>query len=77
GDIKQDIKDIRGYRLTDLLLVGGGIIASFVLLASMMIAGYFRLEDKIQIISTAQTRIETKLEDLLARIPPMQTPPRR
>jgi len=39
-----------------------------------MIAAYFKIDDKISDISKASTRIETKLDDLVQRIPPVQAP---
>ena len=50
----------------------------------MVIGGYFildgkldKLGEKLDKLSTTVTRADTKLEDLLARIPPAQTPPPR
>lgn len=77
SELKQDVREIKGYRFTDLVLHISALAAGFVLLAGMMIAAYFKLEDKISALSTKSTRIETKLEDLLARIPPVPSPPPR
>jgi len=47
----------------------------------MLVFGYFRLddrisktEDKINALTVTLTRVETKLGDLLERIPPVQAP---
>jgi hypothetical protein len=42
-----------------------------------VIALYFWVDDKVSAVATASTRMEAKLEDLLARLPPAPTPPRR
>jgi hypothetical protein len=72
--LTSDVKEIRNYRYTDLLLHIGAFAAGIVLVVTMMVAAYFKLEDKIQTLSTATTRVDTKLEDLLLRIPPVPTP---
>jgi hypothetical protein len=77
SELRQDVKDIKNYRYTDLLLHIGAFAGGIVLVVGMMVAAYFKLEDKISAVSTSNTRMETKLEDLLARIPPVQTPPPR
>jgi hypothetical protein len=76
--LEANVKEIRDYRYTDLWRHLAAFAAGIVLVVGMLIAGYFKIEDKIQILSTASTRMETKLDDLIARIPPVQTPvPRR
>jgi hypothetical protein len=83
--LQDDVKDIRNYRYTDLLLHIGAFAGGIVLVVGMIITVYLRLDDKIlglsekmQGLSTSQTRIDAKLEDLLQRIPPVQSPaPRR
>lgn len=76
--LRSDVTEIRTSVHTDfrlLLFVFGG---GFLILAGMLIAGYFRLEDKVSASTQAETRIDTRLEDLLLRIPPVATPvPRR
>jgi hypothetical protein len=74
ADLKSDVKEIKNYRYGDLFKYLGAIAAAVVLLGGMMIAVYFRVEDQIQRLSTATTRIESKLEDLIQRIPPVPTP---
>ena len=54
--------------------IPGLIPPAVVLLVGMMIAVDFRVEDQIHQLSTATTRVETKLDDLLQRIPPVVAP---
>jgi hypothetical protein len=76
--LEGDVKAIRDYRYTDLLLHIGAFAGGIIIVVTMMVTAYFRLDDKITALSTSNTRIETKLEDLLARIPPVAAPvPRR
>jgi hypothetical protein len=75
--LTSDVKEIRNYRYTDLLLHIGAFAAGIVLVVTMMVAAYFKLEDKLQTLSTATTRVDTKLEDLLLRIPPIPATPAR
>jgi hypothetical protein len=77
ADLKADVKEIKSYRFGDLFKYLSALTAAVVLLGSMMIAVYFKIEDKIHDLSTASTRIEQKLDDLIARIPPVQTLPSR
>ena len=72
--LEGDVKAIRDYRYTDLLLHIGAFAGGIILVVTMMVAAYFRLDDKLSAVSTSNTKIETKLEDLLARIPPVATP---
>jgi hypothetical protein len=74
ADLKLDVKEIKGYRFGDLFKYLSALAAAVVLLGGMMIAVYFKIEDKIHTLSTASTRIEQKLDDLILRIPPVQTP---
>jgi len=41
----------------------------------MFIVGYLRIEDRIEPLSLSNAKIDTKLQDLLARIPPLPLPP--
>jgi hypothetical protein len=76
--LEANVKEIRDYRYTDLWRHLAAFAAGIVLVVGMLITVYFKIEDKMQILSTTSTRIETKLDDLIARIPPVQTPaPRR
>jgi outer membrane murein-binding lipoprotein Lpp len=59
-------KDVRELRL--------GLVVGFLILGGMLIAGYWRLEAKIDDLATSQTRletslvrVETKLDDALQR----------
>jgi hypothetical protein len=70
GDIKNDIKVIKDQRWTDFMWHLATLIAAVLAIGAAIISIYFRLEDKISAISTTSTRIETKLEVLLA---PVQT----
>jgi hypothetical protein len=70
ADLKMDVKDIKSHRFSDLLWHITGLVGVAVVLGSMLIAAYFRLDDKISSLSTQSTRIETKLDDIIARIPP-------
>lgn len=78
-ELKNEMRDVRKSASTDFRWIIGG----FILIGGMMIAGYFRLddriarlEDKFLTLSNTTTKIDTKLEDLLERIPPISTPPR-
>jgi hypothetical protein len=64
------------------------LAAGVVLLGGMLIAAYFKIDDRIEALaratqdkfeaaSNASTRVETKLEDLLQRIPPVAGNPAR
>jgi hypothetical protein len=68
AELKSDVKDIKEYRHTDfrwhITIFGSG----FLLLAGLALHLYSRLEDKIQVLSTMSTRLETKV-DSLARAP--------
>lgn len=74
AELKTDVKDIKGHRVSDtrwhLSIFGGG----FIILAGMLITGYFKLNDRIENVETGLTRVETQLDDLLQRIPPVPTP---
>jgi hypothetical protein len=64
------------HRHSDFVFMISVFGVGFIALAGMLIVGYFRLDDRISGLSEKMTRTETKLEDLLARIPPIPTPPR-
>jgi len=79
-ELRNEMRDIRRSASSDFKWIIGG----FIIIGGMMIAGYFRLDDRISkledkflTLTTTTTRIDTKLEDLLQRIPPIQTPSRR
>jgi hypothetical protein len=84
-EIKGDVRDIKKQLHSDFVVTMYVFATGFILLAGMLIFGYFRLDDKIEgkmkdidnrvdtmVITT--TKIDTKLDDLLQRIPPTQTP---
>ena len=85
ADFRRDISEIRGHSRGDfyrLLYIFG---AGFVALAIVFGWGYSRLEDRFTAVSTkiedkvdslekALIKVDTKLDDLLARIPPAVTP---
>jgi hypothetical protein len=73
NEIKYDVKDVKAHRLIDFLWHAGALIA----FGTFVIVLYFWLDDKVSAVSTASTRLETKLEDLLTRLPPVPTPPQR
>jgi hypothetical protein len=75
SELRQDVRDIKEYRYTDLWRQIGAFAAGIVFVVSAMVAAYLRLDDKLSSLSISNTRLETKLEDLLARIPPVPTPP--
>jgi hypothetical protein len=77
GEIKIDIKTIRDNRWRDFMWHIAALVAAFFVFGTMLVMAYFRLEDKIALLSISNTRLETKLDDLIARIPPVVTPPRR
>jgi len=72
AELKTDVHEIRSHRFSDLLWHISGLVALAMVLGGMLIAGYFKIEDRLSNLSTTSTRIETKLDDLIARIPPVQ-----
>lgn len=78
ADLKSDVKELKSHRFTDLLWHVTALAATFILLGGMMVAAYFKIEDRLLDLTRASARVDTKLEDLLQRIPPAPTPiPRR
>jgi len=75
SELKSDVRTIKDHRFADMLWHIGALVAALVVLGGMMIATYFKIEDRLQELSTSSTRMETKLEDLLQRIPPVPTAP--
>jgi hypothetical protein len=76
-ELKDDVKDVKSHRHSDFVYTVSMFAVGFMLLAGMLVYGYFRIDDKVTSLSNTLTRVETKLEDLLQRIPPIPTPPRR
>jgi hypothetical protein len=85
ANLRQDMSEIKTHTRADyhrtIYMFGAG----FVLICCLFGWGYTRvddhlsaaasrLDDKIATLSTTATRIDTKMEDLLARMPPVQTP---
>jgi hypothetical protein len=56
-----------------LYIYGGGVV----LVVGMFLLGYLRLSDRVDGLDKSNVRIEQKLDDLIARIPPIPTQPRR
>ena len=71
ADLKADVREIRNHRVTDLLWHIGVFAGGFLIFASAMIFAYFKIEEKT---SALTTRVETKLDDLVARLPPVVAP---
>lgn len=90
-ELRADVREVKAYRHSDFRILAGMIATCFLVLAGMVVTGYFKLDDRIALttgkaddrittLTTTSTRIDTKLEDLLQRIPPAVTPvpaPRR
>jgi hypothetical protein len=53
-----------------LLLQIGAFAGGIILVVTLVLNVYSKLDDRIQTLSTTSTRTETKLDDLIARIPP-------
>ena len=74
AELRSDVKEIRGHRFPDFVWHITVFAAGFLLLCGVMAAAYFRIDDRLRDLSLAATRVDTKLEDLLQRIPPMPAP---
>lgn len=81
AEIKEDIKEIRrglgsiqSDRHSDFKYYISVFGTGFLLLAGMMTYGYFRLDDRINALTTNSTRIDAKLEELLKRTPVLSIP---
>ena len=76
--IEAVMPEVQKDRNADIWRYLGVYAFGFLTLAGMFLFGYLRLTDKIEPIDRTVIRIEQKLDDLIARIPPVQTPaPRR
>lgn len=73
GELKSDVKEIKNYRHTDFLWTIGSLSAGFLLLAGFVLHLYWRMDDRVQALSTSLTRIETKMEILMQRSQPEPT----
>jgi hypothetical protein len=76
-ELRNDVREINSQRHPDFIFYISIFAAGFVVLAGMMIVGYLKLDDKIGELDRRLIRVDTKLEDLLQRIPPIPTPPIR
>lgn len=74
SDLKADVKVIKESRHSDLLWHIGVIGTATVIILGVVVSVYFRIDDKIHDLTISTTKIETKLDDLIQRIPPVQTP---
>lgn len=94
GHIKQLLEETRSHAADDhvrtesnrlLYIFGAGfivlgtmIIGSYLLLNGQISTSVAKMDSKINAVDIAVTRADTKLGDLIARIPPASTPvPRR
>jgi hypothetical protein len=82
SEIKAEIKEIKSHRHSDFVWLVTVFAAGFLVLAGLFGFGYFRIDDKferltdkIDKLTVSSARSDTKLEDLLQRIPPAVTPP--
>ena len=75
AELKADVRTIKDHRFSDMMWHIAALVAAGIVLGGMMIAIYFKVQDKLDELSTTSTRVETKLEDLLQRIPPVATVP--
>ena len=74
-ELKGDVRDIKLHRHSDFVYMISVFAAGFLLLAGMLIAGYLLLDERIEKHTISSVRVETKLEDLLQRVPPILPPP--
>lgn len=76
-DLKGDLRDVKNNRHSDFVYLISVFAGGFLLLAGMFIFGYLKIADKIDAQTISNAKIETKLDDLVARIPPVQSAPKR
>lgn len=74
AELKSDVKEIKDHRVSDIRWLHSTLAAGFLILASMIITAYFKIDEKMNDLSKAGIQVETRLEDLLQRIPPVSTP---
>jgi len=78
SDIRHLLNDVNALKsdaksdLRWLITIFG---TGFLVLAGLLIYGYLRLDDRLSKTESLETKIDTKLEDLLQRIPPVVVPP--
>lgn len=70
-DLKDDVREIKSHRHSDFVFHITIFGAGFLILAGMLITGYLKLDERITNLTNVSIRIDTKLEDLLQRIPPI------
>jgi hypothetical protein len=86
AEFKEDLKDFRTEARNDIRLLLRGLAGSFIVLAGMIVAAYLllsndtktvrdRMDDRLAALGVSVARIEQKLDDLIARVPPVQSPP--
>lgn len=70
--VEERIENLReenkGFK-ADFRWTWSGIAAGVVLMLGVLFFAYFRLDDRINTLSTGQARIETKIDDLIQRTP--------
>jgi hypothetical protein len=74
AEIKTDIRELKNHRHSDFVYLITVFAAGFLLLSGAIGTVYFRLDDKIDRLTQTGIRVDTKLEDLLQRIPPVVAP---
>jgi hypothetical protein len=74
-ELKDDVRDIKSHRHSDFVYMISVFAAGFILLAGMLITVYLLLDGRIEKLTISSVRSETKLEDLLQRVPPILPPP--
>jgi hypothetical protein len=79
-ELRTEVRGARGDRHSDFVFMISVFAGGFLLLAAMLIFGYFKLEDRIEALSgrignleVSAAKADTKLDDLIARIPPTPT----
>src|ERR1700689_4225430 len=63
AEIAKDVKEIKNYRYTDLLLHIGAFTGGIIMVVTLILTIYSKLDDRIQAISSTTTRSDQKLED--------------
>jgi hypothetical protein len=68
------IEDNKSHR-ADFRLTWGALVAGFLVLAGLFLYGYNRLADKFEETTKAVTKVDTKIDDLILRLPPAANAP--
>lgn len=74
SEIKLDVRGLKDNRHNDFVYLITVFAAGFLLLAGLLGTVYFRLDDKLDKLTQTSIRVDTKLEDLLQRLPPVVAP---